>query len=45
MPQNGVIFSDDVEEDHLDFNGGEVIARIGLADRASRLVVPERSAS
>jgi NAD kinase len=39
MPQNGVIFSDGVEEDRLDFNSGR-IARIGLADRTLRLVVP-----
>src|SRR5262249_41081973 len=44
MPQNGVIFSDGVEEDRLDFNSG-AIARIGLADRALRLVVPETSES
>jgi NAD kinase len=41
MPQNGVIFSDGVEEDRLDFNSG-AIARIGLADRTLRLVVPPR---
>ncbi|WP_165227844.1 hypothetical protein [Aquisphaera insulae] len=39
MPQNGVIFSDGVEEDRLDFNSG-AIARIGLAGRTLRLVVP-----
>ena len=44
MPQNGVIFSDGVEEDRLDFNSG-AIARIGLADRTLRMVVPERPAS
>jgi NAD kinase len=44
MPQNGVIFSDGVEEDRLDFNSG-AIARIGLADRTLRLVVPERPAT
>lgn len=38
MPQNGVIFSDGIEEDHLDFNSGS-IARIGLADRKLRLVL------
>jgi hypothetical protein len=38
MPQNGVIFSDGIEEDHLDFNSG-AIAMIGLADRTLRLVV------
>jgi NAD kinase len=41
MPQNGVIFSDGVEEDRLDFNSG-AIARIGLADRTLSLVVPPR---
>src|SRR5262249_35807544 len=40
MPQNGVIFSDGVEEDRLDFNSG-AIARIGLADRTLRLVLPD----
>jgi NAD kinase len=40
MPQNGVIFSDGVEEDHLDFNSG-AIATIDLADRTLRLVVSE----
>jgi NAD kinase len=44
MPQNGVIFSDGVEEDRLEFNSG-AIARIGLADRTLRLVVPEESPS
>jgi NAD kinase len=39
MPQNGVIFSDGVEEDRLDFNSG-AIAAIGLAERTLRLVVP-----
>jgi len=39
MPQNGVIFSDGVEEDFLPFNSGAV-ARIGLADKKVRLVVP-----
>jgi NAD kinase len=41
MPQNGVIFSDGVEEDRLDFNSG-TIARIGLADQTLRLVTPPR---
>ena len=39
MPQNGVIFSDGVEEDFLEFNSG-VLARIGLADRRLHLIVP-----
>ena len=41
MPQNGVIFSDGVEEDRLDFNSG-AIARIGLAERTLRNGRPER---
>ncbi len=40
MPQNGVIFSDGVEEDRIDFNSG-AIATIGLAERTLRLVVPQ----
>jgi NAD kinase len=43
MPQNGVIFGDGVEEDRVDFNSG-AIARIGLAERTLRLVVPEGAA-
>jgi NAD kinase len=42
MPQNGVLFSDGVEEDRLDFNSGS-IARISLADRTLRLVIPPRA--
>lgn len=37
MPQDGVIFSDGVEADTLQFNGGAV-ARIGLAERKLHLV-------
>jgi hypothetical protein len=37
MPQNGVIFSDGVEADYLEFNSGAV-ARISLADRKLRLL-------
>ena len=40
MPQNGVIFSDGIEEDRLEFNSGTT-ATIGLADRTLRLVVPQ----
>src|SRR5262249_2093630 len=43
MPQNGVIFSDGVEEDNLAFNSG-AIARIGVAERKLHLVVPGASA-
>jgi NAD kinase len=39
MPQNGVIFSDGVEEDRIEFNSG-AIATIGLAERTLHLVVP-----
>ena len=38
MPQNGVIFSDGVEDDFLEFNSG-AIARIGLAEKKAHLVV------
>ena len=37
MPQNGVIFSDGIESDNLQFNSG-AIARIGVADRKLHLV-------
>ena len=39
MPENGVIFSDGVESDNLEFNSG-AIARIGIAKRSARLVMP-----
>ena len=38
MPENGVIFSDGVEADYLQFNAG-AIATIGLAARQTNLVV------
>ena len=41
MPQNGVIFSDGVEEDYLQFNSG-AIARIGLAEKRLNLHVPDQ---
>jgi hypothetical protein len=44
MPQNGVIFSDGIEEDRLEFNSGTT-AKIGLAERTLRLVVPQRAES
>jgi hypothetical protein len=37
MPQDGVIFSDGVEEDYLQFNSG-AIAQVGLADRKLLLI-------
>ena len=40
MPQSGVIFSDGVENDYLEFNSGAV-AEIGLAPRCLNLCVSE----
>lgn len=37
MPENGVIFSDGIEADHLDFNSGAQ-ARIGLSEKQGLLV-------
>ena len=39
MPQNGVIFSDGIEADYLQFNSGTV-ARIGLSPRKLNLFWP-----
>jgi NAD kinase len=44
MPQNGVIFSDGVENDFLQFNAG-AIATIGVASETARLVVKEPGGS
>jgi NAD kinase len=38
MPENGVIFSDGIEADRLDFNSGTE-AQITVADRTGRLIV------
>ena len=38
MPENGVVFSDGIEADFLEFNSGTE-ARIGVAERRGRLVV------
>lgn len=38
MPANGVIFSDGIEEDAVEFNAGTEII-VGIADRKGRLVV------
>ena len=38
-PAAGVIFSDGVEADHLDFNSG-AIATIGIAPEKANLVAP-----
>jgi hypothetical protein len=37
MPQNGVIFSDGVETDYLEFNSG-AMADIGLAEQRVNLI-------
>jgi len=37
-PQNGVIFSDGMENDYLEFNSGK-IATIGLAEKVAKLVI------
>lgn len=39
MPVHGVIFSDGIEQDFLNFNSG-AIASVGLADVSAQLVVP-----
>ena len=38
MPENGVIFSDGIEADFLNFNSG-AIAAIGLAERKAHLII------
>jgi NAD kinase len=38
MPENGVIFSDGIEADHLGFNAGTE-AVIGIAERQGRLII------
>lgn len=38
MPEHGVIFSDGIENDYVDFNSG-ITATIGIADRKARLIV------
>jgi NAD kinase len=40
MPQEGVIFSDGIENDFLEFNSGAV-ARIGVSDSHVNLLMPE----
>jgi hypothetical protein len=39
MPSAGVVFSDGIESDYLEFNGGAIV-RIGVAAQRARLVVP-----
>lgn len=41
MPTNGVIFSDGVEQDFLNFNSG-AIGHVGLAAASAQLVVEAR---
>jgi NAD kinase len=38
MPDNGVIFSDGIENDYLAFNSG-LVARVGLAERKAHVIV------
>ncbi len=38
MPENGVIFSDGIEQDYLEFNSGAV-AEIGISEKTGNLVV------
>jgi hypothetical protein len=38
MPENGVIFSDGIEADYLEFNSGAK-ALISVAEREGRLVI------
>lgn len=40
MPENGVIFSDGIEEDYLHFNAG-CIVQINIADRQGQLIAPK----
>jgi len=38
MPQKGIIFSDGIEKDYLNFNSGAIV-KIGLADTKAHLIV------
>lgn len=38
MPENGIIFSDGIESDYLEFNAGS-IAEVGISEEKGRLVV------
>lgn len=44
MPEKGVIFSDGIENDYLDFNSG-TIARLKVATQRANLMVPTRLGS
>jgi hypothetical protein len=39
MPENGVVFADGMEQDHLAFLAGQTV-RVGIAERALNLVIP-----
>ena len=39
MPEGGVIFSDGMLDDFIQFNSGATV-RIGLAEKSTRLLVP-----
>ena len=41
MPENGVIFSDGIEKDYLQFNSG-TIAKIGVSDKKVNLIMHDR---
>ena len=43
MPENGVVFSDGIEKDALEFDSG-TIARIKVSQQAAQLVVPSMQA-
>jgi hypothetical protein len=38
MPEHGIIFSDGIEADYLEFNSG-IIAEIGIAEKKGMLVI------
>ncbi len=40
MPERGVIFSDGIEDDYLEFNSGS-IARLSVATQRAKLAIPE----
>ena len=42
MPNNGVIFSDGIESDFLNFNSGS-IATIGIASETAKLIIDHRT--
>jgi NAD kinase len=42
-PESGVIFSDGIEADYVSFNSG-AIARVGVAEKKTALVVPQKPA-